>query len=183
VGCSVLEMSHNNPFRYPPIAPPGISHDLSLMEIPDTIDTINPIYLNKSNFDSGFSDLESLLSQSTKVFHRQWSKSQTGTGGGVEQVSSGNTEVHVHQHGGTSTGGGAGRVTSGSEAPEQDLKLKLLERLNSVLEVFWECKQSPEGRRVVRECARNIALSAPEDFSQVFVETYHGAKGKGEERG
>lgn len=157
-------------------------HDLSTL-IPRTV---CPRNLDKSISDSGYNP--STRQDIEYYHHQQWSEfqGQASTGGGAGQVTSGNTEVPPHQRSEernqTSTEGGAGRVTSGNEAPEQDLKLKLLERLNSVLEAFRECKQSPEGRRVARECARTIALSAPEDFSQVFVETYHGAKGKGEER-
>ena len=176
--CTVLEMYHNNnPFRYPPTAPPGISHDYSTL-----MDTIDPKCLDISNFDSGYSDLGDLSSQQ-EIRRYQYSEvrgeASTG-GGGARQVTSGNSEVHLHKcsevRNQTSTGGGVGWVTSGNEAPEQDLSIKLLERLNSVIEVLRECK----GRQTARLCIQNIALQMPEDFLQVFAETYQ--KGKGEER-
>lgn len=184
-----LEMYHNNnPFRYPPNAPPGISHDYSTL-----MDTIDPKCLDISNFDSGCSDLGGLSSQQdTEICRHQYSQvrgeASTG-GGGARQVTSGNTEVRLHKcsevRNQTSTGGGAGWVTSGNEAPEQDLSIKLLERLNSVIEALRECK----GHQTTRLCIQNIALQMPEDFLQVFAETYqkeynpsHRAKGKGEER-
>ena len=111
------------------------------------------------------------------VFRHQWSElqSQSSIGGGAGQVTSGSTEVRLHQCGEmrsqTSTGG-AGRVTSGNEAPEEDLTVKLLQSLNSTIKAFKECNGRPKELEVARQCAQLIACQVPKSVLQVFAEAY-----------
>lgn len=188
-----FEMLQNNSTGYSLHTPGGITYNLNTLS-----NTIDPKCLTKSN-DSGYSDLGGPSSQQgTETCRYQYSEvlGEASTEEGARQVTSGSTQVHLHQssevQNQTSTG-----VTSWNEAPKQNLNVRLFQSLNSVIEVLQECKQSPEGRWMADFCARNMALQAPEDFSQAFVETYremwqegetqaygppHGAKGKEKER-
>ena len=191
-----FEMLQNNPTGYSLHTPGGISYNLSTLS-----NTIDPKCLTKSN-DSGYSDFGGPSSQQGTEIRRHHQHSEVlgeASTGGVRQVTSGNTEVHVHQcsevRNQTMTGGEAARFTSGNGAPGQCLSLELFESLNSVLEAFRECNKYPEA---ARQCARNIALHVPENVLQVFADAYREkvwleggmqaydpscrAKGKGEER-
>ncbi|KAG0136926.1 hypothetical protein HOY82DRAFT_478216 [Tuber indicum] len=120
----------------------GIDHDLSTL-IPNTVD---PQRLLISNPDSGYSP-------TTK------------------------RDIEIHRHecsevrNQTSTGGGGG-VTSGNEAPQQDPSLKLLDRVNGVIEAFLECDKDSTRRSFAQLCAKNLAIQMPENILQVFAQAY-----------
>jgi len=140
-----------NPYGRPAYTPGGIRHTPGALS-----EAVNFPYRLKPNPDSGSSNIrgQSALRCTEAPCHQfREMRNQTSTEGRWEGV------------------------TSASKAPQLDLCLKLVDRVNRVNEAFSECYKCPWGRKMAQVCADSLAIQMPENILQVFAQAY---KSRGE---